>query len=121
VSDELAETAAPLAPDTGPLCGSGSGGGRAGQRQEVTCTATVRRIEVQATLYLQNPADGWWYLQAASDMKSYYNTAFGQNNAAVPCQDGNWVGWMNYRVTFMSGYVAGDSGFGNQVAITCSR
>jgi hypothetical protein len=85
----------------------------------VTCTATVREIAVQAALYRQNPADGLWYLQSASDVKRYYNTAFGQNNAAAPCQDGNWVGWMNYNVTFMSGYSAGDSGFGNQVAITC--
>jgi hypothetical protein len=86
----------------------------------VTCTEPVREIAVQAALYRQDPADGLWYLQGASDVKTYYNTTFGQNNAAAPCQDGNWVGWMNYNVVFMSGFSAGDSGFGNQVAITCS-
>jgi hypothetical protein len=86
----------------------------------VTCTAVVREIAVQAALYRQNPADGLWYLQAASDVKRYYDTTFGDNNAAAPCQDGNWVGWMNYNVVFMSGFSGGDSGFGNQVAITCS-
>ena len=46
-------------------------------------------------------------------------TVFAQNDAAAPCQDGNWLGWLYTTVTFYSGYVGSSSGFGSEVPITC--
>jgi hypothetical protein len=89
----------------------------------VTCTSAVPEIQLQVALYRQNPADGRWYLQSASGVMTYSNTAFGQANAAAPCEDGNWVGWMSWYFKAPPGYTppgGGNSGFGNQVAITCS-
>jgi hypothetical protein len=86
----------------------------------VSCTEPVAQIRVEAALYLQNPTDQMWYLQSTSDVATFNDTVAAQNNAAAPCQDGNWAGWMWFSVTFYDGYTGQSQGFGPRTTtITC--
>lgn len=80
------------------------------------CTSAVPRINIRAGLYRNGN------LVKDSNQKTVYNSSSAQNNAAVPCRNGRYQGWMAYSVLFPSGFnppTGASSGFGNQVQITC--
>jgi hypothetical protein len=82
----------------------------------LSCTSAVPQINIRAALYKNG------LLVKDSGQKSVFNTAFAQHNAAVPCSNGTYQGWMSYGVLFPPGYVpqtGASSGFGNAVSITC--
>ncbi|WP_035791901.1 hypothetical protein [Kitasatospora mediocidica] len=80
------------------------------------CTKAVPDIAIRAALYRNN------LLVKDSGQKNVANSSSAQNNAAVPCSNANYQGWMSYGVAFPPGYTpptGSGSGFGNQVSITC--
>lgn len=82
----------------------------------LACTASVPQINIRAALYRNG------LLVKDSGQKTVNNSSFAQHNAAVPCQNGTYQGWMSYGVLFPPGYVpptGAGSGFGNSVSITC--
>jgi hypothetical protein len=82
----------------------------------LTCTSTVPQINIRAALYRNG------LLVKDSGQKTVNNSSFAQHNAAVPCQNGTYRGWMSFGVLFPPGYVpptGAGSGYGNSVSITC--
>ncbi len=82
----------------------------------LTCTAPVSQINIRAALYKNGT------LVKDSGQKTFNGTASAQNNAAVPCSNGTYQGWMSYGVAFPAGYTpptGASSGYGNAVSITC--
>lgn len=82
----------------------------------VNCTAAVPEIHVTAGLY----RDGW--LVSQTPWASFVATSFAKTNAAVPCQDGTYQGWMDYDITWPDNYLEIASpgpGYGPAVPITC--
>ncbi len=82
----------------------------------LTCTAPVSGINIRAALY-RNGA-----LVSDSGQKSFSGTSFASHNAAEPCHNATYQGWMSYGVAFPPGYVpptGASSGFGPVVNITC--
>jgi hypothetical protein len=80
------------------------------------CTAAVRQINIRAALYFNGR------LVKQSGQRTFNNTGSAQNNAAVPCRNGTYQGWMSYGVLFPPRYVpptGAGSGFGRAVRITC--
>lgn len=80
---------------------------------DVTCTAPVAEIKLKVALYHNNVVVG----QSAFD--SFPATMFAENNAAAPCQDGTYMGWLYTTVTFYSGSAGSSTGFGPSSSITC--
>jgi hypothetical protein len=82
----------------------------------LSCTSVVPQINIRAALYFNG------LLVRDSGQRTVNNSNFAQNNAAVPCRNGTYQGWMSYGVLFPPGYVpptGASSGFGNAVSITC--
>lgn len=82
----------------------------------LSCTAPVRSINIRAALYRNG------LLVRDSGQRTVNNSSFAQHNAAVPCQNATYQGWMSYGVLFPPGFVpptGSGSGFGNVVSITC--
>jgi hypothetical protein len=82
----------------------------------LTCTSVVPQINIRAALYKNG------LLVKDSGQRTFNNTAFAQNNAAVPCSNGTYQGWMSYGVLFPPGFTpptGASSGFGNAVSIVC--
>lgn len=82
----------------------------------LSCTGVVPQINIRAALYKNG------LLVKDSGQKTVNNTTFAQNNAAVPCSNGTYQGWMSYGVLFPPGYTpptGASSGFGNAVNIVC--
>ncbi|HZM75107.1 MAG TPA: hypothetical protein VFC19_05235 [Candidatus Limnocylindrales bacterium] len=82
----------------------------------LTCTSTVPQINIRAALYRNG------LLVKDSGQKTVNNSSFAQHNAAVPCVNGTYRGWMSFGVLFPPGYVpqtGAGSAFGNSVSITC--
>jgi hypothetical protein len=82
----------------------------------IGCTNVVPEITIRAALYRNG------LLVADSGLRSVFGNNFAQTNAAVPCQDATYQGWMYYGVNFPPGYVppfGSSSGFGNSVPIVC--
>ena len=82
----------------------------------LSCTAPVTYISIRAALYRNGS------LVKDSGSKTVYGTSSAQNNAAEPCHNATYQGWMSYYVQFPPGYTppSGSSqGFGNAVAIVC--
>jgi hypothetical protein len=82
----------------------------------LTCTSAVPQINIRAALYFNGN------LVKDSGQRTVNNSSSAQNNAAVPCRNGTYQGWMSYGVLFPPGFVpptGASSGFGNVVPITC--
>ncbi|MGW0394390.1 hypothetical protein ACWDYJ_26585 [Streptomyces sp. NPDC003042] len=82
----------------------------------VSCTAPVSEITTRAALYKNGQ------LAKQSALRTQTNTRTGQSNAAVPCNNGNYRGWMYFKIVFPPGYqppTGSDNGLGQQVPITC--
>jgi hypothetical protein len=82
----------------------------------LTCTSVVPQINIRAALYFNGN------LVKDSGQKTVNNSNVARNNAAVPCKNGTYQGWMSYGVLFPPGFVpqtGASSGFGNAVSITC--
>lgn len=82
----------------------------------LSCTAPVSGINIRAALY-RNGA-----LVRDSGQKTVSGTSFASHNAAEPCHNATYQGWMSYGVAFPPGYVpptGASSGFGPVVNITC--
>jgi hypothetical protein len=80
------------------------------------CTSVVPQINIRAALYFNGN------LVKDSGQRTVNNSSSAQNNAAVPCKNGTYQGWMSYGVLFPPGFVpptGAGSGFGNAVSITC--
>jgi hypothetical protein len=82
----------------------------------LACTSAVTKIGIRAALYRNG------LLVKDSHEKDFFGARFAQNNAAEPCHNATYQGWMSYIVVFPPGYVpptGSSSGFGNAVRITC--
>jgi len=82
----------------------------------LTCNATVPQINIRAALYRNG------LLVRDSGQKTVNNSNFAQHNAAVPCRNGTYRGWMSFGVLFPPAHVpqtGAGSLFGNSVFITC--
>lgn len=82
----------------------------------IGCTKVVPEISIRAALYFNG------LLGAESTGHNVFGNNFAQDNAAVPCQNGTYQGWMSYVVFFPPGYTpptGSSSGFGAAVTITC--
>ncbi|HEV7756131.1 MAG TPA: hypothetical protein VGO94_09770 [Mycobacteriales bacterium] len=82
----------------------------------LSCTAPVSQINIRAALY-RNGA-----LVRDSGQRTVNGSSFAQNNAAEPCHNATYQGWMSYGVAFPPGYVpptGSGSGYGSAVTITC--
>jgi hypothetical protein len=80
------------------------------------CTATVPQINIRAALYRNG------VLVKDSGQRTINNNVVAQNNAAEPCHNATYQGWMSYGVLFPPGYTpqtGASSGFGNVVNIIC--
>jgi hypothetical protein len=82
----------------------------------LSCSSSVTYISIRAALYRNGS------LVKDSGSKTVYGTSKAQNNAAVPCSNATYQGWMSYYVQFPPGYTppsGASSGYGNSVYITC--